>query len=600
MKAIDVKDQVRLPLAKCVELIVSGLKYRLFRAAITVTIIALAVAFLMTMLTESFVARRVADEIDLKLAPRRMFDFWVGRLASPLSDKDLTFELAFAVKQGPRWREIKAWGSLDDQQLERLAEVAGREVLFLNFFEEDLDEGELRPMVGRVRGDAIFGLLQDAQSYATFEEEFRTLGKQMHTGLAEFKKFLADWQAAQTDRSAILKGNAEALADFKATLGGKDAKAILAGAESSLLAELQKRHFEMAESDLVTIREQAALSLDAERMVRLLSLGMVKNRLADRRNVKLSDINTRLFFDEVSSGSGARWLRKTGDELVKTVEALVKTLPARRLEVAEMARQATKLEDKVEAAKEKLASAKATGADEQVIKEAEGEKELAEQEYKDFTEGVKGDGEKEKFIGLDQRVQDLKRAEATAGSLLPARASIEAFTLSAERIEEVADSRIVQRRLAKIDESVSRSTSGSGGLFGYSSRTMWLIAVSFVVCVVGIANAMLMSVTDRFREIATMKCLGATDGYIMMNFILESCFQGTAGGIIGAGLGFVLGSLRSLWSYGWTAMEHLPVGLVAITAVISLVVGVVLSALAAVYPAWIAARLAPMEAMRIE
>ena len=117
---------------------------------------------------------------------------------------------------------------------------------------------------------------------------------------------------------------------------------------------------------------------------------------------------------------------------------------------------------------------------------------------------------------------------------------------------------------------------------------------------VGIANAMLMSVTDRFREIATMKCLGATDGYIMTNFILESCLQGTGGGIIGTLLGFLLGTLRSLWSYGWIATEHLPVGLITVTAGISLVVGVILSALAAVYPAWIAARLAPMEAMRIE
>ena len=129
---------------------------------------------------------------------------------------------------------------------------------------------------------------------------------------------------------------------------------------------------------------------------------------------------------------------------------------------------------------------------------------------------------------------------------------------------------------------------------------MWLIAVSFLVCVVGIANAMLMSVTDRFREIATMKCLGATDGYIMINFILESCLQGTAGGLIGTVLGFALGVLRSSMTYGWMAMQHFPVALVLATGAAALVAGVVLSALAAVYPAWIAARLAPMEAMRIE
>ncbi|MHC4985881.1 MAG: ABC transporter permease, partial [Planctomycetota bacterium] len=146
----------------------------------------------------------------------------------------------------------------------------------------------------------------------------------------------------------------------------------------------------------------------------------------------------------------------------------------------------------------------------------------------------------------------------------------------------------------------TRAAASGRGFLGFSSRTVALIGVSFIVCIVGIANAMLMSVTERFREIATMKCLGATDGFIMVNFILESCMQGVAGGIVGAILGFILGVGRSWASYGTIALTEMPVAGVLASAGLAFVLGVVISALAAVYPASAAARLAPMEAMRIE
>ena len=58
------------------------------------------------------------------------------------------------------------------------------------------------------------------------------------------------------------------------------------------------------------------------------------------------------------------------------------------------------------------------------------------------------------------------------------------------------------------------------------AKQTWLISLSLLVCVVGIANAMLMSVTERFREIGTMKCLGALDSFIMTIFLMESGLQG--------------------------------------------------------------------------
>ena len=58
------------------------------------------------------------------------------------------------------------------------------------------------------------------------------------------------------------------------------------------------------------------------------------------------------------------------------------------------------------------------------------------------------------------------------------------------------------------------------------SKNNWLVVLSLLVCLVGITNAMLMSVTERFREIGTMKCMGALDGFIIKLFLLESSFMG--------------------------------------------------------------------------
>ena len=171
--------------------------------------------------------------------------------------------------------------------------------------------------------------------------------------------------------------------------------------------------------------------------------------------------------------------------------------------------------------------------------------------------------------------------------------------LSAERIARVASTQREQSRLNKVLAEVEAEQS-EGGWLGFGRRTAWLIIISFVVCVVGVANAMLMSVTERFREIATMKCLGALDSFIMIIFVLESSLQGLAGGIAGVMLGVVLGILRSMWGFGTLVFVNLPGLALLVSAGGCIVAGVVLAALAAVYPAWVAARLAPMEAMRIE
>jgi predicted lysophospholipase L1 biosynthesis ABC-type transport system permease subunit len=131
-------------------------------------------------------------------------------------------------------------------------------------------------------------------------------------------------------------------------------------------------------------------------------------------------------------------------------------------------------------------------------------------------------------------------------------------------------------------------------------QSRWLVGLALLVAFVGILNAMLMSVTERFREIGTMKCLGALDSFIVKLFLLESLFQGVVGTVAGVILGLGLSLVSVASSYGQYAWKDVPAGQLALRVMICLVVGVALTVAGAVYPAWQAARMQPVEAMRVE
>src|SRR5687768_624828 len=135
---------------------------------------------------------------------------------------------------------------------------------------------------------------------------------------------------------------------------------------------------------------------------------------------------------------------------------------------------------------------------------------------------------------------------------------------------------------------------------GDKVQTRWLIGLALLVAFVGVLNAMLMSVTERFREIGTMKCLGALDGFIVKLFLLESLFQGVAGTIVGVVLGVAMSIVAAAATYGRDALRNVPWGELFSIVLTSLMVGVVLTVAGAVYPAWQAARMQPVEAMRVE
>ena len=132
------------------------------------------------------------------------------------------------------------------------------------------------------------------------------------------------------------------------------------------------------------------------------------------------------------------------------------------------------------------------------------------------------------------------------------------------------------------------------------AKNTWLVVLSLLVCLVGITNAMLMSVTERFREIGTMKCMGALDGFIIKLFILESSFMGIAGTVMGVAAGLLLSILMSWIGYGNTVMDYVPWPDVLERVVWAIALGSFLSLMGGILPAYRAAKMEPIDAMRLE
>jgi putative ABC transport system permease protein len=487
--AFETKDQVAMPLRKCMELVLSGVQYRIFRAAITVAIIALAVAFLMTILGDSLVERNVRRALIAKSAPRQNFLAWLQRLGVAMTESELTETISNAAKNDTRWEELRKWGGCDDQSLVKLQELAQEETLWLKFF-SGLKEGQRRQLVGRETGRGILVLLQDEGVFRNLAVELKSLGVEIPKPVEDLRKFVVARKEVEPLRGNILKGHAGAVSQVKKLFDGRSVVESLAKLDAVMVAGLKELGFSINEKDLPDLKTEAARGLDAKHVEELLEKVSFKQKFAGRYNVKdLNKVSGEMLFSRLTGKNDVKWL----------------------------------------------------------FQQKEAEK-----------------------LKLDQ-----------------------------DRVREVALEVSSQKKMDSIEMDLEAATQGSG-MFGFSNRVQWLIIVSLLVCAVGITNAMLMSVTERFREIATMKCLGATDGFIMINFLLESGLQGLAGGIIGGILGFILGILRASVACGAMAVWNIPFLEMIISFGGCLAVGVLLSVLAAIYPARVAARLAPLEAMRVE
>lgn len=125
-----------------------------------------------------------------------------------------------------------------------------------------------------------------------------------------------------------------------------------------------------------------------------------------------------------------------------------------------------------------------------------------------------------------------------------------------------------------------------------------IASISLLVGGIGIMNSMLISVSQRIREIGLRKAVGARPVHIMTQFLIESSFVTLIGGIIGILFGILIAYVASLiiprLGYEWQFL--VPLSSVIIGFSVSLIIGITFG----LYPALKAARVSPMEALRYE
>ena len=122
-----------------------------------------------------------------------------------------------------------------------------------------------------------------------------------------------------------------------------------------------------------------------------------------------------------------------------------------------------------------------------------------------------------------------------------------------------------------------------------------VVGIALLVGGIGIMNIMLVSVTERTREIGVRKAVGARRQDVLLQFLIEAVTLSLIGGAIGLGLGFGLGALVSKMIPGFPP-AHVPLWAVVISFGFSAVVGIFFG----IYPAAKASRLDPIDALRYE
>jgi len=184
-------------------------------------------------------------------------------------------------------------------------------------------------------------------------------------------------------------------------------------------------------------------------------------------------------------------------------------------------------------------------------------------------------------------VQTIYVKSATAEDLDRVQEDVTNLLRERHRIRQGAEDDFSVQNMASIMEAMSASTRTFTGLLAA------VAAVSLVVGGIGIMNIMLVAVTERTREIGLRMAVGARRAWVLYQFALEAVVLSFAGGVIGLLIGIGGAMLMSMLA-GWPmaiASWAVPTALG-----FSMLVGLVFGA----YPAWRAAQLDPIEALRRE
>jgi macrolide transport system ATP-binding/permease protein len=176
---------------------------------------------------------------------------------------------------------------------------------------------------------------------------------------------------------------------------------------------------------------------------------------------------------------------------------------------------------------------------------------------------------------------------SSAENIEPAKQAIDALVRKRHKIQPDDDDFFNIRDMTEFQQMLSATTQTMSMLLGS------IAAISLVVGGIGIMNIMLVSVTERTKEIGLRKAIGARKGDIMLQFLIESVGMTLTGGIIGIVVGVGVSVMLSTFA-GWAVKTSM------FSVVLATGFSVLIGLFFGLWPARKAAALKPVEALRYE